>query len=490
MKQNFKFILVAAAAIAMVGCTNEKGTIEEPAFEQGSQTFATVRVEQKSATRAFADDDTNEGNLADARMLVFNAAGDLESVTELTVGGSTTISTFTGKHTIFVLANVPSTMDAVIDGYTTLAAKTAAENAGTPISTAATTLADFKGYTLPLATEAAIKDLSSATTNKFFMTNFGDEELVKTFEATTEENLTANDFTVELGRAVAKVSMAFITTDSESKNNVIQPTNGTLTTVSYKVMNNPDKMYVAQHFDGAVYKTPYHDNLIKEEQGVANWGAANYIETAYVSASSNLATPTSHIYVPENTNASTVKEGERTVLMIKGVFIAKEAYDGEGNLVEDYEEASKDLYRIYDAKTGQDIDKFYTTDELAMSEVRTALSLLSGQDDPVAYDATDEDADEPGEYDYILYFWEDGICYYRLPLENVKDGKPELGNPLRYNVRRNDWFNVNIDSVSDIGGTSEEEITPDPWTPVDGPVKINATITVSNWTPVTQQGNI
>jgi hypothetical protein len=484
MKQNFKFILVAAAAIAMVGCTNEKGTIEEPAFEQGTQTFATVRVEQKSATRAFADDDTNEGNLADARMLVFNAAGNLESVTTLTVGGTTKIATFTGEHTIFVLGNVPTTMGAVIDGYTTLAEKTAAEKAGNPISTAATTLADFKGYTLPLATEAAIKDLSSTTTNKYFMTNYGDKELVLNFVATTEENLTANDFEVELGRAVAKVSMAFITGAEEG--NVVQPDNGTLTTVSYKVINNPDKMYVAQHFDGAVYKTPYHDNLIKEEQGVVNWGAANYIETAYVTASSNLATPTSHIYVPENTNASSVKYGEASALMIKGVFIAKEAYDGDGVVVENYSNTSKDLYRIYDANIGQDLPKFYTTDELTKKEVRTVLNFTTGQDDPVAYDATDEDADEPGEYDYILYFWDDGICYYHLPLD-----KGEIkGTPLRYNVQRNDWFNVDIDSISDIGKTSEEEATPDPWKELDVAINVTATITVSDWTPVTQQGNL
>jgi hypothetical protein len=471
MKQNFKFILVAAAAIAMVGCDQANNQTEEPAVEKGSKTYATVRITQ-NATRAendWAAASDSEADLNDAQLFVFNANDELESITELATTGVTPFETYTGEHTLFVLANIPDALAGDITAFITLAeieeSKEAAENGeGELITDPATSLETFKEKTLALADKAAIATYTGA--NDFFMTNFGDEEVVMDFVAPEDEDDDVNDVAISLGRAVAKVSMLFITSDENTANNVIMPAEGVVSGVTYKVINNPNTMYMAQHFDGTVVKTPYHD--VQGETPVA----ANYYETDYVTAAVVASAPETGIYIPENTNGTVVREGEISALMIKGTFTATAVKNADGT--DGTVEAGQDLYRIIDLNKNKEYKTFYVASpDLAV--IKDALGLAFVDPDPIE------------NTNYTIKKWTAGLCYYRLPLMN--DAYTE-GDPVRYNILRNDWFRVDINSISDIGGNSESDVTPPDPTPVTVPISVNATITVQPWTPVNQGGNL
>ena len=109
------------------------------------------------------------------------------------------------------------------------------------------------------------------------------------------------------------------------------------------------------------------------------------------------------------------------------------------------------------------------------------------------------------EADDLLALYKGGICYYNIPVkhfgdtdtpleENQKITKPsdykqtQLG---RFGIVRNNWYHINIESISNIGEPTIPN--PDPTDPDDHPKTemqaISFTINMLNWAKRTQTEN-
>jgi hypothetical protein len=475
MKKNFKFIMVCAAAIAMVACAKDQAPVNEQGSEaQGVKTYATVRLVQGgAATRVDGnapDASTAEATVNDVTLFLFNSDGELESVntfnaTELGAKEKT-IATYTGEHTLFVWANVPESLTDDVVAFVSRAEKAA----DLTITAPATKLTTFKGLELPL-TETVVDGI--ATGSDFFMTTVDSDYVTKDFVAEPEGgDIVANNITLNIGRAVAKVSMAVSATGEN------QPAEGTVSSLKYKVVNNPKSMYISQYFDGGVAKTPFHDKLVDVNDYFAT--------TTYKGAADDLTTPDTHIYIPENTNKTGTDEGEVSALMIQGVFTANEVYagDGAGPVAGT---GGQSLYSIVDEKgvAPARYERFYSASP-NLDVIKAVLGFAGETTELVDKADTVEGGSKEGQAPhYSIMEWTNGECYYRLVLKN-----PGKGSPQSYDVLRNDWYLVDIASIDDIGGVDEASVTPPPGQDVDVPVSIQATISVIPWTAVNQTGNL
>lgn len=81
--------------------------------------------------------------------------------------------------------------------------------------------------------------------------------------------------------------------------------------------------------------------------------------------------------------------------------------------------------------------------------------------------------------------YQDGVCYYRVNVEDNMDEKTEANN-LFYSVMRNRFYNVNVSKITSIGYPSDEDVTVDPSDPINQKTYMQAHITVSEWTKVEQ----
>jgi hypothetical protein len=476
MKQNFKFIMVCAAAIAMVACAKEQAPVTEQGKEaaQGAKTYASVRILQSApATRAYSEDTSNEKAVANAYLFIFNELNELESVNELTEldGDPNTIETYTGSHTLFVWANVPAALKTEIDGFMSLATMTEDEVDGQ-----ATSLDTFRALDLDLANEDGVLAITSASNtgagDQFFMTNVGTSELTKTFVSEEGGDVAGNDVAIDLGRAVAKVSMVYNSATAVQPKGKDADGNpvalGTFSTMAYEVHGNPITMYAAQHFVDGVNTTPFHNE--------ASVTLTNYFTTAQVLAATTKADPETCTYIPENTNKAkedtgSVAKGEQTTLIIEAAFVptASLVFDkdgGAGTYV-----PGEAFFRIKDTSTGNYLNNFYT-ESPTLSTAQTALG------NPTAALGTNFTIDE----------WSTGKCYYRLPIQDLNKGLP-----IRYNILRNYWYRVDITSISGLGDAIKTNVVigeEDKDEDADEPVGINATITVKDWTPVDQEGQL
>lgn len=77
--------------------------------------------------------------------------------------------------------------------------------------------------------------------------------------------------------------------------------------------------------------------------------------------------------------------------------------------------------------------------------------------------------DEENYSDYGIIRYEGGICYYTYWLRHADDNDPTAVSPMEYATVRNNIYQLNISSVSDIGGVTPEEgnliiiVTIAPW---------------------------
>lgn len=81
--------------------------------------------------------------------------------------------------------------------------------------------------------------------------------------------------------------------------------------------------------------------------------------------------------------------------------------------------------------------------------------------------------------------YQNGVCYYRVNIEDNMDEKTEANN-LFYSVMRNRFYNVNVSKITSIGYPTDEDVTVDPSDPINQKTYMQAHITVSQWTKVEQ----
>lgn len=507
MNKNIKFIMAAAAAIAMIGCARDGGNNGPKTPAPGTEpSVATVTVTQDVATRAegvagdFAANPT-ESSLKQVDLFVFDSNKQLEQVVSFTTSDlaaaepTKSFETTNGLHTLIVIANQPAWMKTNVAAFVSLNDK----KLETPKAGNITMYSDFlTATTYPAWTDQATFETAMGvgnTTQGLLITSVingqtaigGANDFEYEFEVPTEltPNPTANNITINLGRAFAKA-----TADWDN----IQPTDasGTVSQLEFAVLNNPVKSYGAQHIENGIYKAAWHDlGITYVPTNYYDWVDGAGVPATAWKVANGAANAT---YVPENTNPQI--EGHRTAFGFKATFAPAAVYKttlASAAATGDYEvdgtwAVGASFFRIKGLKAIAGVpasaigwknvyfsSKPLQSDATQMAVIRKALG----------YTAAHQAIANPVEgTDFAVYEYVNSACYYYLGLED--ENKPVATT----NVGRNEFFWVNIETIATIGEPTLTDATPEPTTPLTVPVNITAKISVQPWVGVNIPGNI
>ena len=435
MKKTFILGLTAASMFILASCETEPTAEKAPAVVEGIPTTATITLANAPETMAAEAGSPAESAIAEGKLYVFNNADVLESIVDFTtanVGAGKKISfqTTTGMKRLFVCANMAGKYPAF---------QTIADSPG-----GATTLKAFKETEITGVTIAGI-----STDNKFWMTNLEKQPV----QVAVTDNSGTNNFTAQVGRAAAKVHLSVAAG--------VEGNGGTLTSIKFTTMNNPNKMYLMPVYNGTNYTgdqllTPYYSAAVNK---------ANYV------ASAQKEVP-GETYMSENSTQD-IKAGKVSYLLVEGVWTPTLANtkNPNGTAATQPLATGAKFWRIAqydkdpnagDAKMTGWANEFYYNDQPAIGQIGTNQKAVD---------------------------FTGGKCFYSI---NVQDkaagGDDQL--PLRYTVKRNSYFKVVINSISGSGSNDPGGVIPDPDKPVETQVTMNVTITVQGWNVIDQSAGI
>lgn len=444
-----KLLFAALAAVALVSCGKESAT---PAGEtDGIPTRAMLTIKQPTTRAADPNPDAarGEGKINTAVIYVFNSAKALEAIasfdaTDLT-NGYKEVTVTTGQHHFLVAINAPSAImptDIVLGNN----------------------MADVEKRLLTVAT------LSTITTNdNFFMTNIDGPKSASLVSGGSPGSVpAANQITINVGRAMAKVNAQISAT-------VSQP-NGTLKNaaagdVEYLVAGNPNKMYLFPVFVGSQLTAPYYNNVYN-----AGTDAANYFPQILSSdthttltAASALTNAGTAVYAMENSNVDP-KFGESTYVILTGIYAPKTWYKADGTVNTTAAVHGNDFWRI-GIKNAAGKVAAYT--ERIYSETLLQTDI-------------DRETSTVNDPDYTLVKYEGGRTFYGIWLA---DNSITQNPAAKYTVARNTYFNVTINEITG-PGSDKPDLIPSPEDPIEVTAYIKATIDVRPWTVIEQGSSI
>ncbi|MCC8134809.1 MAG: Mfa1 family fimbria major subunit [Tannerellaceae bacterium] len=292
------------------------------------------------------------------------------------------------------------------------------------------------------------------TGNRGFLMTSGSLER-KTL-AEMEEGDTPEVITLEVGRGMAKVSLA---SDLSNQVDDSQP-NGVLEVWSYKAINNPKAMYVMPNSQGSVLITP---NYFYRQTLTEQYVTENYFHstTDYLAASVN--GNRTFTYCIENSNL-TPRKGNSTAVTIHGKYYPDILYNEDETVTEtngNNPNSDGTFWRVKNVTTGEYNSRYYyeEPDLSAVSDI------------------------EPGEtYEVIKY--EEGECYYIIYLRNTNKPAEE------YSVYRNSYYQIDIESVEGAGEPNEGDLIPDPDDPIDPETYLKVNIKIAEWEVIDQPGKL
>lgn len=453
---------VLSVALALASCDNKDipGVENSNNVVAGLPTTARIAVSQSSpGTRApegTGDATQSEMQLGAVTLYVF-AEGSLADIRQISAGStSITFPTTTGRKQLFAVSNIPTDR--------------------------------LNGITVGMSLDAARKVLQNVTSmadltheNAFWITNMEEAPVITVgnySESEVNSDPTKNNFTIEVGRACAKVNLVVDANVTQNGGTLDQ------SSMKYRVCNNPKRMYtlptyMAGHPDQPispyfnlgwattettqgidtgtgemgtlVHKVSYFDNGAPED-GVGN------------PTFTNLGTPD---YMMENSN-SEVLNSKATYLSIQGKWTpnADQLKNADGTTEGTTLGSSGDFWRIAAVENKGTADEKITGWEPG---IYVAMPTVGIADDAK----------------HKTYKYEGGICHYAMW---VADNRiPESAK--KYAVRRNHYYYVNITDVKGPGYSSESEVIQGP-TPVEKDAYMKAKIQVLNWTVVDQGGGI
>lgn len=436
-----KIFILGLAAISMLtfaSCETEAPT-EKPqndAVIEGIPTTATIRLTNGPSTMATETGTPEENKISDASLFVFNNADVLESIVAFQTADiaakKVTFETTTGAKRLFACINMNDKFGAGKIEFKTV---TTAANPGE-----ITTLDQFK------KTQQAITNFADIAANdNFWMTN-----LEKQPSQVIVTNVAAsNNFTINVGRACAKVSLKV--------GDGVSGSGGNLSDVTYKVKQNPNTMYLMPVYDGTNYTgnqllTPYYTTAT----------TGTYIDGASIAL--NPATTAKSTYMTENSN-QTILPTKATYLEITGIWTPDLAHTREAN----GSAAAAPLAKG---------DKFWRIAQYDKAATASDKKLI-GYKDAFCYKAVPNAALVDANEAAVEY--PGGKCFYAIYVQDKNAGTDQQ-LPLRYTVKRNSFFKVVISSISGPGSSSEEGVIPDPDKPVEQTINMSVTISVADWT--------
>lgn len=435
MKKTFILGLTAASMFILASCETEPTAEKAPAVVEGIPTTATITLANAPETMAAEAGTPVESAIAEGNLYVFNNADVLESIVPFTTANvgqdkKITFQTTTGMKRLFVCAN----MQGKYPAFQTIVDSPAG----------ATKLQDFKKTEITGVTIAGI-----STDNKFWMTNLEKQPV----QVAVTDNSGTNNFTVQVGRAAAKVHL------SVGAN--VEGNGGTLSSIKFTTKNNPNKMYLMPVYDGTNYTgkqllTPYYAAVVNK---------ANYVASAQ-------KTVPGETYMSEN-SSNDIKAGKISYLLVEGIWTPALANTKKA----DGTPADVAL------TTGA---KFWRVAQYDKDPEQTGAKMTGWAND--LYYTAAPASSQIGTNQKAVDFT-GGKCYYSIFVQDkAAGGDNEL--PLRYTVKRNSYFKVVINSISGSGSNTEEGVIPDPDKPVESQVTMNVTISVQGWNVIDQSAGI
>ncbi len=439
--------MTALAAVFLFSCSNDKENIPTVPEEE-TKVPVTINVDfgdvySRAVTFPGNTATDNEKRLTNVAVFIFNNQKLLEAydnADEVRNGGfansshSFEFEVSVGRHYIFAVANVPRTyLSYATEGISIDDFSEEILKYDLDVLTGVDFFSETDGSDDQLAQES----------RGFFMTS--KDGFMEIWAIDTDDVLDAsiNQFDLELVRAVSKVSVAF---DPETQQD------GQLTEVKYLVDNNPTSFYVVERYNGSALITPFYSE---------NWVDPNNFQAPLDDYQSAILpgmsdTERTWTYCMENSNFIP-KEGNATVAMIQGVFIPSQLLDASGT-TSTANTTKGTFWRIATLKDGK---RYYDPGYYATKPVDSVVG-------------TDQEAVE----------FVDGVCYYPVWLRN-----PNSGNENQYTVKRNSYYKITINSVAGAGVPDPDEAI-DPEIPLDNQVSIGVTISVTNWTEISDEQGI
>ncbi|WP_163215453.1 Mfa1 family fimbria major subunit [Bacteroides sp. 519] len=497
MKMNFKYAMMAFAALSMgmASCSDNEGN--DVVELEGEGTYVQFGLQQENSTRALypeikAEDAETTINSAAVFMLNSNKViTEVFTFEPYEADGTTPkqniFKATAGTYYFIAAANVPSS---VTFALTTLKGKHL-DNLNQVITEINEgRFAEFVDLT---STNAAGKK------GNFFMTS-GVEMLAnqdyKQMEYTTKEldvhtydeivadgllaNPKKNYVEIKIGRAVAKVETAIGLQDDGTllhvdAAGVVKPES-----IEYVVTNNPNAMHFFPNFGGKeLFQAPYHTAYpVGGTQPAAYWPNLHDVDNLTYrlpftkkGGSKIEAKGGVYSYAMENTNAEPTY-GNATIVSIKAEFNPDMVVESGATTETANTQAvgTYDFYRIRKNKERTDYydGRFFLDANDAKDVAETELGLVEG------------------EYEIEEYL--KCVCYYIIPLY---DKEKEITE--RYDVVRNHYYELTIDKVlacgySAPGGDIDTE-EPDPLDPKKD-TYLHVNLVVKDWTLVKQESGL
>lgn len=421
MKNTFAIGWIALSALLLSSCstTSPGGTTEVPEGIPTTATFSLSQTGPQSYAGGTEAATTEESAIKNATVYIFSNKTLATIVTFSSSTMTQQINTTTGKKQLFACVNMNDKLPAGI--------------------TVGMDLDAFKKSYEQLTDATSLSDMTNSAKG-FWMTNVEKDAP----EVTVTQTSDSNNFTINVGRAVAKVKCS-LRTDA-------QINGGTLTDIKYKVMNNPKKMYLMPVYEGADYTgpgllTPYYTATY-----VANGAVGNQVSSGSYFGGSDVTIGNS-TYAVENSSQVTTM-GKLTYLQVRGKFTPSGTPTGGGTLA-----ANGDFWRMATTDAGGKITGYLN------GWYATAPTAGAGQK-AIKYTG--------------------GISYYGIWLANNQ----LTVSSLKYTVPRNTCFQVTIDAVAGPGSGTEGDVTPDPSQPIETDVNMTASVTVMAWNVVDQHTGI
>ncbi len=487
----FATLLLLGSCTKDVDNPNSPGGGGEGGVVEGIPTYATVSLSQRTGAGTYADaGDYVNGNsqasevekkITDAVVLVFNSDDVLENYVkfedaELAAAPYAKIfATTTGKKRLYALANLGdySKIEAIFNGQT--AANKKLSNVCKVIQ--------------------QIADISGATTdNEFWMSN------VYKLGATIEDQVTVqkgdentNNFTIYIGRMVAKVTPTF------AADLVVNSGDGTIKTdnAEYRVRNNPTRFYTFPVYEKVQLVSPYYDieynlagatgeaneypNKLNPIDFFDNGTAAAFGKTmgqdSYLTENSPKEAKRHKVtflsikakWTPSkdalflNTNGSVAGDLSGTITGNQGTFYRVQKWQG-GKIVG----YCPGIYAETPAKW-TDVGGTPGNGEGALNTAVADRNAAKASVDPC----------------YLIVTYDQGMAYWAYWMRSRLDGTIAE----KYALKRNNHYKVNIISVDGVGEPTEDDNL-DKDEDLEADASMKATIEVLNWNVVDIEGGI
>lgn len=545
-----KQILAGALALMMAlsSCTKENGT-EGSGGDSGQEvveglsTYASISISQSARPGTYAgglEAEKKEGIINKATVFVVSADGIVRKklAVDTQTNATAAFQTTTGKKYLYALVNVPDKLLKDIEE-----GKTKWEE----VQTTMQALTTYKAFEI-LIGGANPDDL---TTTGFWMSNFYGVEGVQpvvVVEATedevnsTEEQTKKNNFTINVGRMVAKVKPQITVNEANC--------GGVLSNMQYRMRQYPKYIYLFQQYQADAtapggfldqVMTPYYaaaweksatplwtvDDPTKVSQhdyfeDVTTTGTADapvytpeFSKLAYTKA--NPAETPVPSYVTENTTAvggdNNIKiRNKGTYLSIKATFDVTASKEGgvfltvDGKKATDAYTKGTTFYRVAYYNASGEIEHYCGGLYLANTKPTKVVGKTTGWNwgEPIEFwTATDtgktegeaKDAENIADTEwrtgdtgagYELVEYENAVCYYGMWLFDQA-----MGDNLtkKYSVLRNREYAVSITSVAGLGDAKEDDVVNKP-DDVESNSHMKALITVVPWEVVNVDGGI